>query len=128
MTKLELSLVKIWSLKWLAALKGFKRLPILAFFSAHKIIEQNCLDIVYTSVRCTSWRNIRKAESPLAENVTAKSSNSFYFSLQRNFPLLDFYCPFCQNVAHRGIIRLVEISLKVDSEEWLAPDLFKRYI
>ena len=33
-----------------------------------------------------------KGESPLAENVAANFRNPFYFSLQWNFPVLDFYC------------------------------------
>jgi len=52
-----------------------------------------------------------EGESPHAENVATKSSNPFYFSLQRKFSLLDTYCSFCLNVARRDdIFRLVEIS------------------
>ena len=39
-----------------------------------------------------------KGESPLVENVAAKSRNPFNFSLQQNFPLLDFNSLFCDKM------------------------------
>ena len=54
---------------------------------SYQVLYCHCVRIDNIMLHVTP--NIHKGESPLAENVAAKSRNPFYFLLQRNFPLLD---------------------------------------